>query len=393
MTETVRSARRVPRDAGLESNEPITVANWQDPPFNRWGFSHVAELVPTAVISRHPDGDPRSRAGLPESALVAEIVPDAFLRETHTEAFLVMRGDEMVDERYLGAARREDRHLLMSVSKSLCALVVGQLVARGLVDPTATIAAYVPELADGAYGTATVQQVLDMTASVEYSEHYHNVAAHVHQQDRVAGWRPRLAGDPSDTYEFLTTLRPAGEHGRVFQYCSASTDVLAWVVENASGQRYADALSSQLWSRLGCTDDATITVDPGGFAFANGGVACTARDLARVGRLVLNGGRVGVEQVVPRDWIQQTLAGGDPAAAAGTVFQKIHPNGSYRNQWWSTGDLRGTVYAAGIHGQYLWLDPSSDVAIVKFSSLPQAVTEEASRRHAEVFQRLTTALD
>ena len=156
-----------------------------------------------------------------------------------------------------------------------------------------------PELADGAYGLATVQQVLDMTASVEYSEDYHNVDAHVHQQDRVAGWRPRLAGDPADTYEFLTTLRPAGEHGRVFQYCSASTDVLAWVVENATGQRYADVLSSQLWSRLGCTDDATITVDAGGFAFANGGVACTARDLARVGRLVLNGGRVDGQQVVP----------------------------------------------------------------------------------------------
>ena len=184
-----------------------------------------------------------------------------------------MRGDEVVDERYLGTARPADRHLLMSVSKSLCALVVGQLVGRGLVDPAATVAAYVPELAGGPTATATVQQVLDMTASVEYSEDYHNVAAHVHQQDRVAGWRPRLAGDPADTYEFLTTLRQAGEHGQVFQYCSASTDVLAWVVENATGRRYADVLSSELWSRLGCTEDATITVDPGGFAFANGGVA------------------------------------------------------------------------------------------------------------------------
>jgi CubicO group peptidase (beta-lactamase class C family) len=382
----------VARDASIEANEPITVANWQDPPFNRWGFSHPAELVPTAVISRHPGGDAASGGDRPESALVAEIVPDAFLETTHTEAFLVMRGEEVVHERYLGTARPEGRHLLMSVSKSLCALVVGQLVGRRLIDPEAVVAAYVPELAGGAYGDATVQQVLDMTASVEYSEDYHQVDAHVHQQDRVAGWRPRLAGDPADTYEFLTTLRQAGEHGRVFQYCSASTDVLAWIVENATGRRYADVLSSELWSRLGCSEDATITVDPGGFAFANGGVACTARDLARVGRLVLDGGTVGGQQVVPYSWIRQTLAGGDPAAAAGTVFQTIHPGGSYRNQWWSTGDLRGTVYATGIHGQYLWLDPTSDVVIVKFSSLPHAVTEETSRKHSEAFQRLTRAL-
>jgi CubicO group peptidase (beta-lactamase class C family) len=382
----------VPRDGALEAAGPITAANWQDPPFNAWGLTHTAELVPTAVVSRHVRSEGPVRVVSPESGLVASIVPDAFLEATHTEAFVVMQGDDVVDERYLGASRPADLHLLMSVSKSLCALVVGQLVGRGLIDPGAVVAAYVPELAGGAYGTATVQQVLDMTASVEYSEEYHNADAHVHQQDRVAGWRPRRAGDPADTYEFLTTLRQAGEHGRVFQYCSASTDVLAWVVENVTGRRYAEMLSSGLWSRLGCSEDASITVDDGGFAFANGGVSCTARDLARVGRLVLNGGCVDGRQVVPRDWIDQILAGGVQAAAAGTVFQSIHPCGSYRNQWWSTGDDRGTVYATGIHGQYLWLDPVSDVVVVKFSSLPRAVTEETSRSHAEAFGRLTRAL-
>ena len=231
-----------------------------------------------------------------------------------------------------------------------------------------------------------------MTASIDYVEDYHNPAAHVHQQDRVAGWRPRQAGDPADTYEFLTTLRGGGEHGRVFQYCSASTDVLAWVVECATGQRYADVLGAELWGRLACEDDAAITVDPGGFAFANGGVACTARDLARVGRLVLDGGVVDGEQVVPRAWIEDTLAGGDKAAAAGSIFQAIHPEGSYRNQWWSTGDDRGSVFATGIHGQYLWLDPVSDVLVVKFSSMPLAVAEESSRKHGRAFRRLTEAL-
>jgi CubicO group peptidase (beta-lactamase class C family) len=382
----------VPRDVLLEADESVTIANWQDPPFNRWGFSHVSELVPTAVVSRHHEDDAPLRVDRPQSDRVRELVPASFLDATHTEAFLVMRGDEVVDERYRGAALRTDRHLLMSVSKSLCALVVGQLVGRGLVDPAALVPTYVPELSRGAYATATVQQVLDMTASVEYTEDYHNPAAHVHQQDRVAGWRPRQDDDPEDNYEFLTALRQAGPHGQVFQYCSASTDVLAWVVENVTGRRYATVLGAELWSQLGCTDDATITVDRGGFAFANGGVSCTARDLARVGRLVLDGGRVDDRQVVPHEWIRQILDGGDPAAAAGSVFQRIHPGGSYRNQWWSTGDDRGSVYATGIHGQYLWLDPTSDVVVVKFSSLPMAVTEESSRAHSQMFAELTRAL-
>ena len=393
MIETVPTASRVAREASLEVDGPITVDNWQDPPFNRWGFSHVAEMVTSALVSRHPRSDPtEERAGLPTSATVAAIVTDELLEETHTEAFLVMRGDEVLHERYLGAFRPTDKHLLMSVSKSLCALVVGRLSGQGLIDPGATVASYCPDLASGAYGLATVQQVLDMTVSVDYSEDYHNPAAHVHEQDRVAGWRPSRDGDPADTYEFLRTLQPAGEHGRRFQYCSASTDVLAWIVENVTGRRYADVLGSELWSRLGCSEDATITVDRGGFAFANGGVSCTARDLARVGRLVLDDGKARGEQVVPRAWIEDTKNGGDRAAAEGTVFQRIHPRGSYRNQWWSTGDDRGTFYATGIHGQFLWLDPTSDVTIVKFSSLPLAVTEKTSRRHAEVFSALTRAL-
>lgn len=391
MTETVRRTGRVSREKSIATDVPITLANWQDPPFNRWGLSHVAEMVPTAVISRHARayGLEADRAADPA---LDGIVTDDFLESSFTEAFLVMRGDEIVDERYLGDADRSDRHLLMSVSKSLCGLLVGRLAGQGLIDPESTVAAYVPELSRGAYGDATVQQVLDMTAAVNYIEDYHNPVAHVHQQDRVAGWRPRHADDPADTYEFLASLQPRGEHGRWFQYCSASTDVLAWIVENVTGRRYSDALSSELWSRLPCGDDATITVDPGGFAFANGGVACTARDLAQVGRLVLDGGVVDGEQVVPEEWVRATLSGGDKAAARGSIFQQIHPEGSYRNQWWSTGDERGSVYATGIHGQYLWLDPASDVVIVKFSSLPVAVSADWSRAHADVFRRVTDAL-
>ncbi|MFY9914011.1 MAG: serine hydrolase [Nocardioidaceae bacterium] len=390
MTDTAQPpAQTDPAGGGRDA---VTLDNWQDPPFNRWGLSHVTELVTTAEVSRHSRAWATSFVRPEPSPLVRDLVPDDFLAETFTEAFLVMRGEEVLDERYLEGAQPTDRHLLMSVSKSLCGLLVGRLVGQSLIDPEATISTYVPELSGGGYGDATIQQVLDMTASIDYVEDYHNPAAHVHQQDRVAGWRPRYDDDPADTYEFLTTLGPAGRHGLAFQYCSASTDVLAWVVERCTGQRYADVLGSELWAHLGCADDAAITVDSGGFAFANGGVTCTARDLALVGRLVLDGGAARGEQVVPRAWVDATLAGGDPAVAAGSIFQSIHDGGSYRNQWWITGDERGSVFGTGIHGQYLWLDPTSDVVIVKFSSMPVAVSEESSRKHASAFRRLTEAL-
>ena len=394
VTTSSGSISHVPRDGRLPADHPVTLANWQEAPFNRWAFAHANELVPTAAIGRrrvlpqHESNEGAQSAGLNQN--VAGLAD--FLTSSHTEAFLVLQHDRVIDERYFGDFGPTDRHLLMSVSKSICGLTVGRLVDRGLIDTAGLVGEYVPALRGSAYGDATIQQVLDMTVAVDFTEDYADPGSHVQAQDRVAGWRPRSAGDPADTYEFLTTLRKSGEHGRWFQYCSANTDVLAWIVEAVTGLRYADVVASELWSPLGCEDDAVITVDPGGFAFANGGIACTARDLSRLGRVMLGGGLLEGRRVVPAAWVADTVAGGNPAAAAGSAYQAIHPNGSYRNQWWVTGNERGNYYAVGIHGQYVWVDPPSNSVIVKFSSWPDALTEGWSQSHVELFQAIGEAL-
>jgi CubicO group peptidase (beta-lactamase class C family) len=280
------------------------------------------------------------------------------------------------------------KHTLMSVSKSLCGLLIGRLIGQGLMAEDARIGEMVPRLKDSAFGEATIRQALDMQVSVVYDETYHDPAAQVAQQDRVAGWRPRNSDDPADTYEFLTGLQAAGRHGQRLQYCSATTDALAWAVESVTGSRYHEVLSSELWSRMAPEADAVITVDQGGFSFANGGIACTARDLAQVGQLMLDRGAVGGRQVVPESWVDSTLAGGNKAAAAGSAFQAVHPGGSYLNQWWVTGDVQGAVYGAGIHGQYLWVDPSARVVIAKFAAQPEAFSPAALVRNSEFLRWL-----
>jgi CubicO group peptidase (beta-lactamase class C family) len=228
--------------------------------------------------------------------------------------------------------------------------------------------------------------------AVDYSEQYEDPASHVQTQDRVAGWRTRVPGDPADTYQFLQGLRPNGNHGDRFRYVSAGTDVLAWVMERVTGLRYADVLSAELWAPLQQSREALITVDTGGFAFANGGIACTARDLARVGELMLREGTREGAEIVPASWVAETMSGGNREAAAGSIFQAIHPNGSYHNQWWITGDAHGSIYAAGIYGQFIWVDPTADVVIVKFSSWPEAIREEWSRSHSALFREIIAAI-
>ncbi len=363
----------------------VNLSNWQDPPWNAWGLAHTSEIVPTAVVSRsaRPGGVPFIAMDCADDPTWLELT-DA----TAARSVVVLRRGRPVGEWYGPGMGPTTRHTLMSVSKSLCALVVGQLIDQRLLSEESVIGELVPRLKMSAFGDATIRDALDMRVSVEYDETYHDPAAHVAQQDRVAGWRPRLPDDPADTYQFLTTLRAAGAHGGALQYCSATTDVLAWVIESVTGQRYHEVLSERLWSRLPTQEDAGITVDPGGFAFANGGFACTTRDLARFGHLMLDRGAVDGDQVVPAAFVEDILAGGDPAAAAGGHFQAVHPGGSYRSQWWVTGDDHGVVYGAGIHGQYLWVDPQAEVVVAKFGAHPEAVSADALRQNAALMRWL-----
>jgi CubicO group peptidase (beta-lactamase class C family) len=378
-----------PRYAGAPAGEP-TLDTWQEPPHNRWAFGNLAELLPTAAISRRDPLRPRpASARLDRVAAVSDL--ERRLEETCTDALVVRQGDEVVAEYYRAGFAPDQGHLLMSVSKSLCGLVVGALVDRGDLDPDRAIADLVPELAGSAYDGPSVRDALDMRVDVDYREDYLDPATEVQTHDRSAGWRTRRADDPEDTYAFLTTLRGSGTPG-VFQYCSATTDVLAWVVERVSGLRFNEALSHFLWSRLDADHDASITVDRTGFGFANGGVSCTARDLARVGRLVLDGGRAPGGRVVSEEWARSILAGGDPAAMVDAPFKAAFPQGSYAGQWWHLGNERGNVTGIGIHGQNLWLDPASDSVIVKLSSWPRPDEDAWHDRQTALLLDLSSAL-
>ncbi len=406
-----RSAAGEPRspatasDLGLMAGSPpeesqlVTISsNWQEGPRNRWAYQHVGELVPSAVVSRGTGPvlplppAPQDLGPLPLDGVACATTLEAFLPETFTDGFLVLRDGQLVYERYFNDMQPASRHLLHSISKSLCGVLAGGLVESGAVDLGAPVSAYVPELWESAHGDATVSQLLDMTASVHFNEEYADPDSDVQAQDRAAGWRPRRIDDPEDSYAFLRGLRRAGQHGLSFQYCSATTDVLAWVLERASGRRYPDLLSEGLWTRIGAECDAFVTVDAAGFGFANGGVSVSLRDLARLGQLVLDDGGAGDHRACSAAWATRIRGGADAALMEGTDFARAYPRGSYRSQWWCTGEAGKPFLAVGIYGQFLWIDPTANVVVAKLSSLPKALDPLVTRDHHRAFAAIAAAL-
>ncbi len=361
----------------------VTLTNWQEPPYNRWSFSHMRELVPTQRISRGSGPvTPLVAAPEPLGEIAvrrvdgAEAIADEVLDDTYTDAVVVVHGGRVVLERYAGETRPDTPHLLMSISKSVVGCVVGNLVGRGVLSPTHLVTDQVPELERSGYRGATLRDVLDMRSGVDFSEDYTDRNAEVRVIEEAMGWRPASHRKvPSSMYAYLTTLGGAGEHGGVFDYRSCETDVLGWVCERATNTRMADLVSELVWSQTGAEYDAEITCDSVGTAIHDGGMCATARDLARFGVVLLAGGEVAGRRVVPASWLREswTVAPEIRDAFARSVSEPYLPGGWYRNKFWFVPLEHGDVLLClGINGQMLYVNPGTGTVAAKLSSWPDA---------------------
>jgi CubicO group peptidase (beta-lactamase class C family) len=360
----------------------VTLANWQDPPFHRWAFRHMRELIPSHPIPAGPPVPlPASAAALDlghapvarldgSTATVADVLAD-----TYTDAFLVLHDGQVVAERYYAGMTAATRHLVMSVSKSVLSCVAGALADRGLLDLRAPVTTYVPEVSDSGYAGATIRDLLDMRTGVAFRETYTALDAEVRVMERSMGWRPAQPGDPAGAYPYLATLGSAGPHGRDFSYRSADSDMLGWACERAGGLRVADLISALIWQPIGAERDAEITCDPLGTAIPDGGISATARDLARFGQMLVDDGVAQGRAVVPEAWLADVR---HPEPGVREAFERsdneyVLPGGWYRSQFWVIpGPGEPVLVCLGIHGQLVYADRAARTVVVKLSSWPDA---------------------
>jgi CubicO group peptidase (beta-lactamase class C family) len=375
------------------ADSAVTLANWQDPPFNRWAFQHVRELIPSARIARRPrhsgpvrqlQRNEQDLGGIAFPFDDRELTVAEMLAGTWTDGFLVLHRGRVVTEQYFNGMAQDTPHLLMSVSKSVTSAVAGILAGRGVLDAGAQVTSIVPELAGTSFAGATVQHLLDMRAGTRFNEDYDDLEADVRSYERVYLWRPQ--GGPEsrgpaaeDALGYFATLTNDGPHGGPFRYRSILTDVLAWVIERAAGQRLHELISRELWQPMGAEFDAEITVDGRGNPMADGGISATLRDMARFGLLYLRRGRAGRRQVVPAWWVDDTVRGAPDGARAFTEGDGApgYPAGShYRNCWWVRDPALPFFHASGINGQGVFVHVLSETVIAKLSTWPVAWSEE-----------------
>jgi CubicO group peptidase (beta-lactamase class C family) len=279
----------------------------------------------------------------------------AWLAQTATTSFLVIKDGAIVHEAYFLGTTAEDRRISWSVAKSFLSALFGIAVGEGQIKSLDdTVEAYVPALKGSAYEGATIRNVLNMASGVAFNEDYLDFWSDINKMGRVLA-----LGGSMDAFAagIKAEARPAGE---AWQYVSIDTHVASMVLRAATGMPLQQYMAEKLWSKIGAEDDAVFLTDSESNAFALGGLNVRTRDYARFGQMMLGFGFFNGQQIIPGDWAAQSVEPTSPV-------QGDYPAG-YGYQWWVPKDAFGEFNALGIYGQYVYVNRPARVVIVKTSA-------------------------
>ncbi|MEL6944977.1 MAG: serine hydrolase, partial [Bacteroidota bacterium] len=251
---------------------------------------------------------------------------DEFLDEsTKTTAFLVIKKDSILFEKYYRGYDQSKISNIFSASKSMTSMMVGFAIEDGKIKNVDDVVTdYLPEFKEAHpyFQQLTIQHLLDMRSGFDFEERYATPFAEV----------AHLYYGTNQVKQLLK-LDFSHEPGTHHSYQSACTAMLGLIVERAIEQPIGKYLEEKIWQPLGMEHRATWSYDDQKHQSTKT-YCClntTAIDLAKVARLYLNKGNWNGKQILSEEWV----------AAARTP--KLD-NDAYQNQWYSRG---GIAYEQG----------------------------------------------
>jgi CubicO group peptidase (beta-lactamase class C family) len=336
-------------------DEDVIVAN----------FSNMGSIAPTITIKRSGQVTP---FGHQPQALAESFVYNndsrsmaEFLKDSSTTALLVIKGNDIVFEEYYQGTGEYDQRISWSMAKSFLSAIFGVAVKEGLIpDLNQSVTDYVPELKGSGYDGVSIKNVLQMSTGVYFNEDYGDFHSDINRMGRLMA----LGGSFDD---FAASLTREREQGTYMHYVSINTHVLGMVLRAATGRSIADYFDEKLWSRLDTERDAIYISDSTGEPMVLGGLNLITRDYARFGRLYRDRGIIDGEQIIPANWIEDSITPDSPHLMPG-VRDNSDTDLGYGYQWWLPQHADGEFMAIGIYGQYIYVNRKADVVIVKNSA-------------------------
>ena len=305
-----------------------------------------------------------ANAGFDDIALEGTL-KSLFDAPLNVHAVVIERHGRLIAESYQGGKDRsvyalfsirrsfgpETRQDIRSIGKSVTSLLYGIALHDGAVPPPSTpvLDAY-PQLADlatPARRSITIADLLNMASGLAWNEGTPGL-----NDELRLFWR-------KDIPRYVLGRELATPPNTRFNYNGGGTAILADLITGGTGQTLDAYARDRLFAPMGIHDWSWVT-DVHGRPMAFNGLRMRPRDLLKIGRLVLDGGRWNGRQLIPADWIAQSMV---PA------FKTDVRDFRYGHQWWAgtvqwhgqTLDWHGGF---GNGGQRLYVIPHLDMAIV-----------------------------
>ncbi|GHN02025.1 hypothetical protein WSM22_35140 [Cytophagales bacterium WSM2-2] len=272
---------------------------------------------------------------------------DSIASANKSVAFLIIRNDSLLFERYYQGYDKSSPVASFSMAKSYTSALVGAAIADGFIKSVEEpIINYIPELKNRkGFDKIKILHLLQMTSGIRGPESYWN----------PFGYAAKLYYG-RNMRRFLLHLKIKTDEapGAKWTYSSINTELLGLILERTTGKSITAYLNDKIWQHLGAEYDASWSIDR-----KNNGIEKTfcclnakARDFAKFGRLYLHKGNWNGQQLVPLKWVEESLR--PTTEEGGRPF--------YKYQWWFG---KNCYWAEGILGQFIYVNPKKNVIIVR----------------------------
>lgn len=298
----------------------------------------TAGAVPYPFQTTHAGKSPKEINGIPF---------EKYLEDNKTVAFLIIQRDTIVYEKYFRGYTEQSIVPSFSMAKSVTSILIGCAIDDGLIKSVdEPVTHYIPELKKNGFDKVTIRHLLQMTSGIRFNESYVNPF-----------------GDAASFYYGLNLrksvkkMKLKSEPGKKFDYVSGNTQLLGLVLERALQEKTITSyLQEKLWTPLGMEFDASWSIDrkKEGLEKTFCCLNARARDFAKIGRLYKNKGNWNGQQIVSRQWVEESTRLDISEGSARF----------YQYQWWMPTPGEDFM-AEGILGQFVYVHPTKDLIIVR----------------------------
>ncbi|WP_223608587.1 serine hydrolase [Chryseobacterium sp. OSA05B] len=270
------------------------------------------------------------------------------LKHSQTAAFVVIKNGKILHEQYWDGYNQLSQTNSFSMAKAVTVMLLGKALEEGIIkNIDDRLSDFYPEFKEKEFGSeVTLKNLAQMEAGLDWDEDYNN---------------PFLPNAKAyygrNLIKAVFSRRFQEQPGIRFQYQSGATQLLGFALKKALNQTLSSYLSEKFWIPLGMEQNASWSTDNHGMEKTYCCIHSNARDYAKLGQLFLDDGKVGEEQILNLDFIEQMRTPTEKS-------QEIYGMGL----WINHDNLVKHYYFLGLQGQYIIMVPEHNMVIVRTGS-------------------------